>query len=64
MKKLMGTNVFIGERDLKDNGSVMQVKPNRWVPMRPIGYIGIAYRIRCAWRVLRGQADIVQWKFQ
>ena len=62
LKKLYGTNVFLGERDLKDDGASKQLPSGEWVKSRSIGWVGLGYRIKFAWRVLRGYADIVVWE--
>lgn len=38
----------------------------RWVPARPMGWQGISLcqRIRCAWMVFTGRADVLQWDGQ
>lgn len=63
MKKIMGTNIFYGEHDLKDQGVTHEVR-GRWIPTRPIGYIGFWHTLKCAWMVLTNQADIVVWEYQ
>ncbi len=65
---MRGINVFIGEEDLKDQGHTVNVITNDgcsgWVVARPLGYIGLLHTLQCAWKVLRGKADIVIWKYQ
>ncbi len=38
------------------NGSIVH-----WVPARPIGLFSLCHRLRCAWLVFTGKADIVIW---
>lgn len=35
-----------------------------WVPARPLGLNSIWHRIKCAWEVFKGRADLVYWKHQ
>lgn len=59
---MQGVNIYQGERDLAKKGSAeCEVYPGHWELCRPIGYIGFFYKVRCAWRVLIGKADIVEW---
>jgi len=34
-----------------------------WVPMRPVGFCGLALsmRIKAAWRVFTGELDAIKW---
>ena len=32
-----------------------------WTPARPLGLGGLFYRIKMAWKVFTGKADIVVW---
>lgn len=32
-----------------------------WTPARPIGRTGIRRRIKCAWMVFTGKADVLVW---
>lgn len=60
---MKGTNVFIGEEDLKDHGMTLQAySVQEYVTARPIGLIGLRYRMLYAFEVLMGRADIVIWK--
>lgn len=36
----------------------------RWVALRPLGWQGISlrHRIRCAWLVFTGRADVLRWE--
>lgn len=34
---------------------------NGWKPARPIGQTGFFYRLKKAWKVFVGDADIVTW---
>jgi hypothetical protein len=36
----------------------------RYVPARSLGWTGIPYRLRAAWMVFRGRADVVVWEQQ
>ena len=60
-QKLQGVNVFIGNKDIKDNGASCQYK-NGWGTARRIGWFGFWHRIDCTLKVLFGYADIVIWK--
>lgn len=62
MKKLEGTNIFIAERDLKDSGHQVEVEKGKWTIARPIGYQDFFWTLKCAWKVLKHEADIVIWK--
>ena len=33
----------------------------RWVAARPMGWDSIWFRLKCAWRVFRMEADILLW---
>lgn len=60
-----GTNIFIGEKDIKSHTQVDIGKTTpRWVTARPVGYISPWHTLKCAWLVLKGKADIVIWKYQ
>ena len=44
-----------------------EISPGRWRAARPMGMVGLPgllQRLREAWRVLRGRADIVVWEQQ
>lgn len=60
---MKGTNIFVGELDLKERGASIQssIMPGKWVKARPIGYISFFHTLKCAWLVLRHKADIVVW---
>ena len=49
--------------ELKNN-SMHKYINGRWVSARPIGLTGLKYRIKCAYLVFVGKADIVQWEDQ
>jgi hypothetical protein len=34
---------------------------NQWVPARPLGYGGFFHRLKLAWKVFKGKADVVTW---
>lgn len=34
----------------------------RWVSARPIGITSLRHRIKCAWLVFTGSADILYWE--
>jgi hypothetical protein len=38
----------------------------RWVAARPMGWQGVCLRerLRCAWMVFTGRADVLQWEGQ
>ena len=55
MRKLQGVNIFNGESDIKS--SVVSVKGS----VRRVGYISIFLRLKCAFLVAVGKADIVVW---
>ena len=57
-----GTNTFYGERDLKDDGNQSSHDGVNYHKSRPIGFIGVFYRLKCAWKVAAGGADIVVWQ--
>lgn len=62
MNKLIGTNIFIGNTDLKDNETTQQYGRGKWGTARPVGYISFWYTLQCALKVFRGEADIVVWE--
>jgi len=33
----------------------------KWVAVRPIGYSSFTYRLKAAWKVFTGQADVIKW---
>lgn len=33
----------------------------RWVPARPLGFMSIWERFRCAWIVFTGKGDVLIW---
>lgn len=35
-----------------------------WVPARPVGYFSLIERIKCAWFVFTGKADVLFWPKQ
>jgi hypothetical protein len=40
----------------------LQLDENQaWVPVRPEGRTGLLFRLRCAWLVFTGKADILCW---
>lgn len=42
-----------------------EIEPGRWVPCRPLNYMGgLRWRLRLAWRVFVGRADVLQWEGQ
>lgn len=59
---LKGTNVFYGERDIKDSGALQSHNGKNYYTSRPIGFISFLYRMKCAWKVASGNADIVMWQ--
>lgn len=61
---MRGINVYVGERDLKDNGCAAEVKPGVWEVARPLGFSSLSHRIKWAWRVFMERADVVTWTNQ
>ena len=49
---------------LRDHNVLVQVKDGRWVPARPIEhrYQLLGARIKEAWLVVKGKADVVVWE--
>ena len=43
------------------NDTQTQLPDGRWVPARPIGMWGLMPRLRAAWRVFTGKADVLVW---
>lgn len=43
--------------------SVYTEKNEKWVPARPINYKyeSIFFKIKCAWKVFRGEYDCLKW---
>lgn len=54
-------NVFYADQLADRLNNVTAKVDGRWVAARPIGYIGFFHRVRCAWEVFRGRADILKW---
>lgn len=61
VNKLEGVYVFKGEDDIIIHDA--PTSDPRWKP-RPVGGKGFSHKLRCAYLVLRGRADIVVWLFQ
>jgi len=63
---MKGTNIFIGEKDLKDTGTSVissnELTRETWVLARPVGYLSFWFTLKCALKVLTHDADIVIWK--
>jgi hypothetical protein len=62
--KLCGTNIFCGEQNFKHQDGVhcdRQMPDGSWKPSRPLGYDSMLHRIKCAYLVLKGTADIMVW---
>lgn len=38
--------------------------PAGWKPARPVGLFSIKSRLRLAWEVFTGQADVLRWPYQ
>ena len=65
--KYKSVNIFFSDRDLNPNTQTTATqteKDGKWVMARPIGYIGLLHRIKCAWEVFQGRADIIKWHKQ
>jgi len=47
-------------------GTQARLPDGRWVPARPYGWQGLLlrHRLRCAWLVFTGRADVLQWEGQ
>jgi hypothetical protein len=58
---MKGINEFTA-KELKDwlNGHDTEIS-GKWTPVRPIGMGGFIRRIKMAWKVFTGHADIVTW---
>lgn len=43
-----------------------RLSDGRWVPARSMGYPGLClfHRLRCAWLVFTGRADVLLWEGQ
>ena len=43
-----------------------EISPDNWVAARPLGLQGLflVHRLRLAWRVFKGQYDVVKWTEQ
>lgn len=60
---LYGVNVYVGERDIRPKGHAEKQLPSgEWVTARELGYVSALDRLKCALKVLRGEADIVIWQ--
>lgn len=48
------------------NESQREVSEGRWVASRPFGFYGlcIKHRLKCAWLVFTGKADVLTWTKQ
>lgn len=54
-------NIFF-LKDLTDLVNTVSTEINgEWIPARPIGYPSLLSRIKAAWMVLTGKADVVVW---
>lgn len=38
--------------------------PNGWKLARPYGLTGLGHRLKCAWLVFTGKADVLMWHHQ
>lgn len=43
------------------NSQTQDPKTGEWIPARPLGYYSICHRIKCAWMVFTGKADVLRW---
>ncbi len=64
--KLKGVNVFEADKLLGNPNNAPSNLPTagidgKWVFARPIGYISLLHRIKCAYLVFQGKADIIKW---
>lgn len=43
-----------------------EIKPGRWVTARPMGWQGLCLRrrLKLAWEVFMGRADVLRWEGQ
>jgi len=57
---MKGINVFSAEA-LGDWPNTAQTAVG-WVLARPIGKTGIRWRLKMAWKVFTGEADVLFWK--
>lgn len=49
-------------KSLIDSAKCNSVQINgKWVPARPLGYMSFPHRLKCAWMVFTGKADVVIW---
>ncbi|ACL06207.1 hypothetical protein Dalk_4529 [Desulfatibacillum aliphaticivorans] len=59
------TNIFQINDIVLAGGTVLrQIKTGAWVPARPIGKTNLKYRLKAAWMVFAGKADVVVWPGQ
>lgn len=58
MKKAPG---FYNVENLPNWDNIVLIK-NRWVFSRPLGMFGLLSRLRAAWMVFTGKADVLIWQ--
>lgn len=62
-----GTPTVYTPKDILDDGLTMTTEINgQWVPKRPLGFQGLCLltRLKYAWLVFSGRADVLQWPNQ
>ena len=57
MSRYIATQAFV--EMLRTNEC--EVAPGEWAPARPVSMCGLRTRLRHAWAVVRGKADILVW---
>lgn len=62
-RKIRGVSVYSAEKEFTREGRALAGLPDgRWVLGRALGYDTLRWRLRCAIRVFRGDADILVWE--
>jgi len=57
--------IYLSEFWVKDLTSTMSViQEATWIPARPLGYPTFTNRVKCAWLVFTGRADVLIWPKQ
>ena len=53
--------LFDFHNQILHGGCDQEYAPGQWGPARPVGYFSIKYRIKAAWMVFTGKADVIVW---
>lgn len=66
IKSLNTPTVYTPEQLKRMDNCQKEVKPGRWVAARPLGWQGLCLfkRLKAAWAVFTGRADVLRWEGQ